>query len=156
MTLKIATATGLILIGIACTVVGTVVPSTTCVQTTAYGEIVADRCRTAESLANLTSLALVIGIASTIFGTAAAWRASDGTDRMADVASGLILLVAGLFTTYLYGSWFWNVVAVSFTRVHVDWVDLAAMPAFAGIGLLVASIGGRTLWKTSRAERRRI
>ncbi|SFF87668.1 hypothetical protein SAMN04488063_0622 [Halopelagius inordinatus] len=152
---KTAVATSLILVGVAGVVGSTMVPTTTCTETRVDGEVVRERCQTDESLRNVTLSATGFGLVFAIVGTVAVGRYSDGTDPVVDVVSGVVLLLVGVFVTYLFGVWLWNLLTASTLRGRPSLGGLMELLAFTAIGSFIAAIGVRSLWKVVQAWRRR-
>lgn len=151
---KTAVAALLIPIGVVGITVGLLFPGPTCTQVVSDGEVVEENCHTDESLQNLAFLAMGGGLLFTVLGTGAVWKFADGRNQLVDVVSGVVLVGVGIFTTYLFGGWFWNLVTTPIAGVGASLAGFAVLVGLAAMGLAIAVTGGRALWNVVRTRRR--
>ncbi|WP_139172796.1 hypothetical protein [Halopelagius longus] len=124
-------------------------------QTKVDGEVVQEDCQTDEQSRNSMLLAMGAGLAVTVLGAGAVWRYSDGTNPVADVVSGAVLLLVGVCVTCLFGAWLWDTLTTPTLREWSSWSGLVELLAFTAMGLSIAVLGSRGLWQVVLVRRRR-
>lgn len=149
-TAKTAGATVLVVFGAVGLVVVMVIPTGGCVGTTVDGEFVEQQCRHNASLALLLRALFVVMLVSLAGGLVAQWRASRDAGRVTNLVSGVVLTLFGLLLFWNFGYWLWSLVVESAAWIDAGYVGVAALVAFAAIGLLTAVVGGVTLSRSYR------